>query len=284
VRIGAPIAQYRVATQTEEIDLARSATPTSISGNATVLVLGSRGYETAGNGKNEFICLVMRSWAADFADAEFWNPKLRAPICLNPAAGRSVLPGYLERTHWVLAGVSKSDMIARTKAALAAKTWLVPEPGAMGYMMSKRGFGATWGANLEGSPIIVAQSDPEPVTTFFIPVTHWSDGTPAISSSCRREWVKVSWVPFRLPDFEKFAAAFVLGVVEHTETHAKATADAWIGFRHQHGSRIWTPPLRDAFRRDKRIEDDLRPRFDETHEREAGHRPFFRASDSLLSA
>jgi hypothetical protein len=138
--------------------------------------------------------------AADFADAEFWNPKLRAPICFNPAAARSVLPGYLERTNWVLAGVSKSDMIARTKAALAAKTLLAPEPGALGYMMSKLGFlsdagghwhphlmfflphteGATWGANLEGSPIIVAQSDPEPVTTFIIPVTHWSDGTPAL--------------------------------------------------------------------------------------------------------
>jgi hypothetical protein len=39
---------------------------------------------------------------------------------------------------------------------------------------------AAWGANLAGSPIVGAQSDPEPVTTFFIPVTHWSDGTVAI--------------------------------------------------------------------------------------------------------
>ena len=195
----APIVQYRLANQAEELALAQSAAPTSISGNATVLTLGGHGYETAVSGKNEFVCLVMRSWAADFADAEFWNPRLRAPICFNPAAARSVLPGYLERTNWVLAGVSKSDMIGRTKAALAAKTLLVPEPGAMSYMMSKLGFlsdagghwhphlmfflphteGATWGANLEGSPIIVAQSDPEPVTTFLIPVTHWSDGTPA---------------------------------------------------------------------------------------------------------
>jgi hypothetical protein len=66
--------------------LARSAAPTSISGNATTLLLGSRGYETALNGKNEFVCLVMRSWGADFADAEFWNPRLRAPIFFNPAA------------------------------------------------------------------------------------------------------------------------------------------------------------------------------------------------------
>ena len=196
----AAIVEYRVATRSEEIALARSAAPASISDNATVLTLGSQGYEQAVTGKNEFVCLVMRSWAADFPDAEFWNPKIRAPICLNPMAVRSVLPGYQERTTWVLAGVSKSEMLARTKTALAAKTLALPEPGAMGYMMSKRGFltdtaghwhphlmiflprteNAAWGANLAGSPIVGAQSDPEPVTTFFIPVTHWSDGTVAI--------------------------------------------------------------------------------------------------------
>lgn len=38
---------------------------------------------------------------------------------------------------------------------------------------------AAWGVNLRGSPIIAARSDPEPITTFFIPVSRWSDGTPA---------------------------------------------------------------------------------------------------------
>jgi hypothetical protein len=151
-------------------------------------------------GKNQFVCLVERSWGAGFDDAEFWNPKIRAPICFNPAAARSVVPGYLERTSWVLAGVSKSDMIARTKTALAAKTLLAPESGAMCFMLSKQGYlgdaaghwhphlmfflphtdGAAWGADLDGSPVFAAQSDPEPVTTFFVPVTQWSDGTPAI--------------------------------------------------------------------------------------------------------
>jgi hypothetical protein len=197
----AAIAQYRVANRAEEIALARSAAPASISDDATVLTLGSQGYERAVTGKNEFVCLVMRSWAADFPDAQFWNPKIRAPICLNPMAVRSVLPGYQERTSWVLAGVSKDDMLGRTRTALAAKTWALPEPGSMGYMMSKSGFltdadghwhphlmiflprtdAAAWGANLAGSPIMGAQSDPEPVTTFFIPVTHWSDGTMAIT-------------------------------------------------------------------------------------------------------
>jgi hypothetical protein len=40
--------------------------------------------------------------------------------------------------------------------------------------------GAAWGANLDGSPIYAAQGDPEPVTTFFVPVTKWSDGTASV--------------------------------------------------------------------------------------------------------
>jgi hypothetical protein len=194
------IAQYRLASRSEEIALAQSAAPPSISGNADVLTLGSHGYETAVKGKNGFVCVVERSWGAGFDDAQFWNPKVRAPICFNRAAARSVLLAYLERTDWVLAGVSRSDMIARTRAAIAANTLVGPLPGAMCYMMSKQGYlsdadghwhphlmffldhtdGAAWGANLEGSPIFAAQGDPEPVTTFFVPVTKWSDGTPAV--------------------------------------------------------------------------------------------------------
>jgi hypothetical protein len=196
----APLAQYQVASRSQEVELARSAAPTAISGDAEVQTLGERGYETAVKGKNGFVCMVWRSWAAGFGDADFWNPKLRGPICLNAAAVRSILPGYLERTKWVLAGVSKSDMMDRTKAALVANTYVLPEPGAIGYMMSKQGYlsdvgghwhphlmfflahtdGAAWGANLDGSPISAAQSDPEPVTTFFVPVIKWSDGTLAV--------------------------------------------------------------------------------------------------------
>ena len=40
---------------------------------------------------------------------------------------------------------------------------------------------AAWGANLDGSPVLAAQSDPEPITTFFVPVAKWSDGTPSVT-------------------------------------------------------------------------------------------------------
>ena len=195
----APLARYQIPSPADEIAMARSAAPTSISGNADVLTFSEHGYETAAKGNNGFVCLVWRSWAAGFNDAEFWNPKLRAPICLNAAAVRTILPAYFEKTKWVLSGVSKSDMVSRTKAALSANSRVLPEPGAMGYMMSKQQYlsdegehwhphlmfyvahssPGAWGANLAGSPIFSSQDDLESVTTFIVPVTKWSDGTPA---------------------------------------------------------------------------------------------------------
>jgi hypothetical protein len=201
----APLARYLETDATTEIVLARSAAPTSISANADVLTLSSHGYVTAIMGNNGFVCLVERSWAKGFADPEFWSPKTRAPTCYNHAAARTVLPRYLERTGWVLAGVSTSEMTARTRAKLSANKFMLPEAGAMSYMMSKQGSlndtvghwhphvmfylaktdAAAWGANLAGSPIIAddltvfaQEGTREPVVTFFIPVSKWSDGTP----------------------------------------------------------------------------------------------------------
>ena len=193
----ASMEQYRSASAADEIALARSAAPASISEDAEVLILGSHGYESAVKGKNGFVCIVERSWATEFDDAEFWNPKIRAPICFNAPSVRSVLSPYLKRTEWVLAGVAKEQMVDRTKSALEAKTSPAPEPGAMCYMLSKQGYlgdaagywyphlmffyprteDSIWGANLKGSPVLAHQSEVDRVTVFFIPVLKWSDGT-----------------------------------------------------------------------------------------------------------
>lgn len=191
----APIARYHTADRAGEIALARSAAPASISGSAQILVLGRRGYETAVKGSNGFVCLVERSWDMNFNNPEFWNPKVRAPQCFNAAGARSVLPRYLERTRWVLAGESIAEMRARPEAR---KRW-VPAPGSVCYMMSKQGylndsvagpwrahvmfFGldmspAAWGANLPGSPMMADAANYAPVTIFAVVVQKWSDGTP----------------------------------------------------------------------------------------------------------
>jgi hypothetical protein len=59
----APVEQY-LMERNAEILLARSAAPDSISSDATILVLGRQGYETAVQGKNGFVCMVERSWMA----------------------------------------------------------------------------------------------------------------------------------------------------------------------------------------------------------------------------
>jgi hypothetical protein len=197
----APIGEYRMASPADEIALARSAAPPSVSADAEVMVLGDHAYETAAPGKNGFVCLIQRAWASGLDDAEFWNPRERTPICFNPAAVRSVLPAYLERTRWVLAGATREDILARTRAAVAAGRYVAPEIGAMSYMLSRLGYlsddaggpwhphlmfflpsaaaaPTAWGANLPGSPVLGASgSILEPVTVFFIPVRKWSDGT-----------------------------------------------------------------------------------------------------------
>jgi hypothetical protein len=192
----APLDQY-LMERNAEIAMARSAGPDLVSQDADVMVLGAHGYETAVKGKNGFVCIVERSWTAGIEDPQFWNPKLRGPLCLNPAAARTYLPLTFLKTKSVLAGRSKDQMAEDIKAAFDKKELPELEPGAMCYMLSKQQYlndsathwhphvmffvppteAAAWGANLKGSPMIASEVNLDRLTIFMIPVGKWSDGT-----------------------------------------------------------------------------------------------------------
>jgi hypothetical protein len=197
----APLEQY-LMDRDVEIALARSSAPPSIAKDATVLVLGKHGYETAVQGTNGFVCIVGRTWTDGFDRPEFWNPKNRGPACYNPEAARSVLPIDLMRTNFALAGQTKEEIHESMKAAIAKRELPPVEPGAMIYMLSKQqrisdsaghwhphlmfyvplGEAKTWGADAPDSPIFVTprfNGAPEPLTELVIVVPEWSDGTPA---------------------------------------------------------------------------------------------------------
>src|SRR5438128_7544451 len=106
----APLDQY-LMERNAEMALARSAAPESISRDAEVMVLGRHGYETAAKGKNGFVCVVERSWMSPSDDPQFWNPKIRAALCFNPPAARSILPLTLKTTELVLAGLPKTQIL-----------------------------------------------------------------------------------------------------------------------------------------------------------------------------
>ena len=206
----APVDQY-LMDKNAEIQLARSAAPDSISRDATILVLGRQGYETAVEGKNSFVCWVARSWMGAFDWPEFWNPKVRAADCMNPQAARSIVPIALLRSRMVMAGRSKAEMVSALKTAYEKKQLPELESGAMDYMMSKSAYltdadghnlphlmfftdgvdAKDWGSGAAGSPVMSApywffsSQEPSqmkglpPILVFLIPVAEWSDGTPA---------------------------------------------------------------------------------------------------------
>ena len=207
----APIDQYLMADRNAEIALARSAAPDSISRDATILVLGRKGYDTAVEGKNGFVCLVGRGWSGPFDWPEFWNPKIRAADCLNPQAARSIVPIFYLRAKMVMAGRSKAEMLSALKAAYENKQLPDLESGAMDYMMSKSSYltdegghnmphlmfdtlvkdSKDWGAGASGSPVMASPywffspNEPSqmkglpPILVFLVPANNWSDGTPA---------------------------------------------------------------------------------------------------------
>ena len=199
----APLDQYLMKIEMPRLLWRGVRRPEAISRDAEVLVLGRNGYETAVKGKNGFVCVVERGWMGPF-DGElavnFWNPKLRGPVCFNPPAARSILPMTYKRTEMVLAGQSKAQMIDGIKTFI--KQELPPlEPGAMTYMMSKEQYlsddghhnwmahlmfytplmdGAVWGADVPNSPVMLNpqfSGAPEPIDVFMVPAGWWSDGT-----------------------------------------------------------------------------------------------------------
>ena len=197
----APFDQYLMADRNAEIAMARSAAPDAISGEAKIMILGRHGYETAVEGTNGFVCVVERGWMSPSDAPEFWNPKIRGPICFNPPAARSVLPATYKRTEMVLVGRTKAEIIDGNKVAFEKGELPPLEPGAMSYMMSKSAYltdhddhnlahlmfyapeldGKAWGADLPKSPVLLNPQfkGVQPVDVFVVPVGRWSDGSTA---------------------------------------------------------------------------------------------------------
>ncbi len=196
----APIAKYMMP-RAAEIAMARSAAPPSLSAHAGVMVMIRTGYEVVDKGTNGWMCVVGRMWTAGVDDPEFWNPNGRGAACLNPEAVRSVLPFYVARTEWALAGATREQIAAKSQAAYAAHQF--PEPSGFALMLSKQSYLndgvkgpwrphimpfvakdklASWSVGYVGSPILSPATATfryyEPVTLVIL-APRWSDGSPA---------------------------------------------------------------------------------------------------------
>jgi hypothetical protein len=184
-----------------EIAMARSAAPPSVAKDATVMVLGRHGYETAVEGKNGFVCAVGRSWDLPKNNRAFWDPKIHGPICLSAPGARSFLPIYLKKTELAIAGRSNTQIEDAIIDGIAKGELPTPEPGSMSYMLSKQGYlnAGIKGPWLPHVMFFVPEIDPKALgsdlgddvpldaheekigryTTIDVPVSNWSDGTPS---------------------------------------------------------------------------------------------------------
>jgi hypothetical protein len=200
------LAPYLIADRAAEIALARTAAPKEISDSATVRVMTRQGLIEAEHGSNGFTCFVIRSFSKDLKDPGFWNPRIRAPHCLNAPAVKTVLPEMRKRVEWIMAGVSLTEIAARTWRGYATHEFPRPAPGAMAYMLSHEQHlgdtnphwmphlmfyfdgstpASTWGAGDMSAPVINGSADDphSPVLMLLVPVRQWSDGTPAMADA-----------------------------------------------------------------------------------------------------
>jgi hypothetical protein len=135
-----PLEGYLMAKDAE-VSLARSAAPANISDRATIKILTKSGYEVVHQGDNGFVCLVMRGWSGPtYTPTEFrdvaYDATLRAPICFDPEASRTVVPYYELKTKLGMAGQTP-DQIAQAVEAAYVRGDLPKRDGvAFGYMWS----------------------------------------------------------------------------------------------------------------------------------------------------
>ena len=132
-------AEDPVWSKDEEIAIARSAGPVSVSADASVWVLGEAGYEIAVEGTNGFNCLVMRRWGAAF-DLQrdlFETPgSVVAPICYDPKASGAPMKEQFLRAELGVEGKSH-DQVRDAVMGAYDKGEIAPVDGvAFAYMYS----------------------------------------------------------------------------------------------------------------------------------------------------
>jgi hypothetical protein len=189
------LSEYQM-TRDAEIALAKSAAPANVSSRATIKVLTPSGYQVAREGDNGFVCMVLRGWSAPtYTPAQFRNlvydATVRAPICFDPVASRTVLPFYEQRSKLGMQGKTPDQIAEAIQAAYAKGELPKRDTASFAYMWSadqNLGAGAGhWhphmmifapyydnsmmGGNEFGSPLPQVSSDGgTPFTVVVIPV------------------------------------------------------------------------------------------------------------------
>jgi hypothetical protein len=112
-------------TRDQEIALARSAGPASVTQGARVFVLTATGYAVADSGTTGAACYVSRSW-----------PESLEPHCFDPEGAATILPMEMRRVELMAAGRAIDDVEREIADGIIAGRYRLPTRPATSYMMS----------------------------------------------------------------------------------------------------------------------------------------------------
>lgn len=119
---------YPTVSRDEELRLAMSAGPLTVSQRADVYVLGPDGFRREIEGDNGWACIVVRS---------AMSRALLAPHCLNPDAVRTVLPALLLEGRLQAQGWSGEAINTEMMRQFESGEIPLPSGPAHAYMLSK---------------------------------------------------------------------------------------------------------------------------------------------------
>lgn len=109
----------------EEIALARSGAPASVSDSASIWVFTDAGYELASKGNSGGACYVSRSWPASIE-----------PHCFDAEGAETIMKIHMREVELMHKGMSVDDVDRAIGADIANGKLRLPRRPAMSYMMS----------------------------------------------------------------------------------------------------------------------------------------------------
>jgi hypothetical protein len=114
----------------EQMSLAMSAAPKEVADDATVYILGAKGYEVARQGTNGFSCLVDRDHMAGGV----------APECYDVEGSRTLLAVILKTEEMRAAGASEDAIQKDIDTGYASGRYKAPAKPGIVYMLSDNNY------------------------------------------------------------------------------------------------------------------------------------------------
>lgn len=111
--------------RSEEVALARSAAPTSVSATASVWVFTDTGYVLAERGSSGNACYVSRSW-----------PTSIEPHCFDAEGATTIMPLHMHEVLLLHRGMTPAEAEREIGALIASGKLRLPRKPSLSYMMS----------------------------------------------------------------------------------------------------------------------------------------------------